>query len=157
MIPAGNLLSRTVTNQGGGTSTETFVYDGLNRMTVATDFGGAITRTTFHDASGQTVITHANGLSEISTYNKAGELIAYSKANAGGNLVDNTGWPGNPASVPTGQATVPGWMNYSPFTDETMWESVIGPDGMQVVAMKAGQQDTSNEGGGNFTNEVTDR
>ena len=151
---AGNLLSRVLY---GSSASEVFVYDGLGRMTQATDFNGNVTRTSFLDARGQTVLTHANGLSEVSTYNCAGELIAFSTSNAGGNLVDLTGWPGNPGSVPSGQATVPGWMNIGAYTDETRWASTMGPDGLQVVAMQAGQLDASEEGGGNFTHEVTDR
>jgi len=148
---AGNLLSRQVTGAAAG---EVFTYDGLGRTLTATDAVGAVTRTSFLDATGQTVLTHANGLSEISTYNKAGELIAFSKSRAGGNLVDLTGWPSNAASMPAGQATVPGWINPTGYTDETQWALTNGPDGIPVVAMRAGQLDASQEGGGNLTNEV---
>ncbi|HEV2817243.1 MAG TPA: LysM peptidoglycan-binding domain-containing protein, partial [Allosphingosinicella sp.] len=147
----GKLLSRQVTGAAAG---EVFTYDGLGRTLTATDAVGAVTRTSFLDATGQTVLTHANGLSEVSTYNRAGELVAFSKSAAGGNLLDVTGWPANPASVPSGQATMPGWWNPSSFTDETQWASTMGPDGVQVVAMRSGQLDTTVEGGGNFTNEV---
>jgi YD repeat-containing protein len=147
----GNLLSRLVTGAAAG---EVFTYDGLGRTLTATDAVGGLTRSTFFDATGQTVLTHANGLSEISTYNKAGELIAVSQSNAGGNLVDTTGWPGNPGAVPAGQATLPGWPNYSAYADETQWASTMGPDGLQVVAMRAGQLDTSEEGGGAYTPEI---
>jgi YD repeat-containing protein len=147
----GDLLSRV---QYGSSASEVFVYDGLGRMTQATDFIGGVTRTSFLDARGQTILTHANGLSEVSTYNRGGELIAFSKSNAGGNLVDLTGWPGNPGSVPSGQATVAGWMNIGGYTDETQWASTMGPDGLQMVAIQAGQLDASEEGGGNFTHEM---
>jgi YD repeat-containing protein len=149
---AGNLLSRVAV---GSPAIETFVYDGLNRLTLASDLAGALTRTTYLDALGQTIVTHANGLSEISTYDKAGELISFSRSIAGGNLVDLTGWPGNPASVPSGYANVPGWLNITPYTDETRWVSMTGPNGSPVVAMQAGQIDSSAEGGGDLTNWVT--
>jgi YD repeat-containing protein len=148
---AGNLLTRVLS---GSAASEVFVYDGLGRMTQATDFNGAVTKTFFLDSLGQTVLTHANGLSQVSTYNRAGELIAFSESNAGGNLVDVTGWPGNPGSVPSGQATVAGWVNHSDFTDETRWASTLGPDGLPVVAIQAGQLDGGQEGGGNHTNEI---
>jgi YD repeat-containing protein len=148
----GNLLSRQVY---GSTGSEVFVYDGLGRLTQSTDFNGNVTRSYFLDANGQTVITHANGLSEISTYDKAGELIAHAESNAGANLVYLADWPANPGNVPSGQAIVPGWMNPWPFTDETQWASTAGPDGLPVVAMRAGQFDGTDEGGGNYTNQVT--
>ncbi len=147
----GKLLSRHFTGVSGS---EVFTYDGLGRQLTATDFGGAVTRTTFLDARGQTVLTHANGLSEISTYNRAGELISFSRSTAGGNLVDTSNWPGHPGNVPSGQATLPGWLNPSHMVDETQWASTMGPDGLQVVAMQAGQLDASSEGGGNYTNEI---
>ena len=149
---AGQLLSRVIS---GSSASEVFTYDGLGRTLTATDFNGAVTRSTFLDSLGQTVVTHANGLSEISTYNKAGELIAYAKDEAGANLVDLTGWPGNPASPPSGQATVPGWQNWGAFTDETQWGTTAGPDGVPVVAIRSGQTDMGQEGGGNATNIVT--
>ena len=45
-------------------------------------------------------------------------------------------------------------MNPAHFTDETRWASTMGPDGLQVVAMQAGQLDAAQEGGGNYTNEI---
>ena len=148
---AGNLLSRVVTGSPGS---ESFTYDGLGRVVTATDFNNALTRTYFFDGLAQTVVIHANGLSEVATYNKAGELVSFARSQAGANLVDLGGWPANPDSVPAGQATVPGWMNPGGFTDETRWAATQGPDGVQVVAMQAGQLDASAEGGGNYTHEV---
>jgi YD repeat-containing protein len=152
----GRLLSR---HTNADATSEVFVYDGLGRLTQATDFGGNVTRSYFLDAVGQTVLTHANGLSEVSTYDRAGELIAHSESTAGGNLVDLSGWPSNPASLPSGGVTVANWQNWSANTDEAVWASTIGPDGLPVVAMKSGQVDASNAhdvaGGGNGTNAVT--
>ena len=148
---AGNLLSRTVTGSAGS---EVYTYDGLNRRLTATDFNAAVTRTSFLDSLGQTVLTHANGLNEVSTFNRGGELISFSRSGAGGNLVNSSGWPSNPDSVPSGQAIVPGWTNYGAYSDETRWASTPGPDGLPVVAMQAGQLDTSLEGGGNHTHEI---
>jgi YD repeat-containing protein len=151
----GLLLQRTVTNpQAAGTLTESFVYDGLNRMTLATDFYSNVTRTTFLDNRSQTVVTHANGLSKITTFNRGGEIISSSTSNAGANLVDLAGWPGNTQSPPGGNASVPGWLNYGDFINETAWATTTGPDGLPVVAMRTGQTDAALEGGGNFTNEI---
>jgi YD repeat-containing protein len=57
------------------------------------------------------------------------------------------------AATPGGYADVPGWLN-SWNVNETSWERVTGPDGRQVVAMKAGQTDSTEKGGGNYTNEA---
>jgi YD repeat-containing protein len=152
----GRLLSR---HTNADSTSEVFVYDGLGRLTSSTDFGGNLTKTYFLDSVGQTVLTHANGLSEVSTYNRAGELIAHAQSTAGANLVDLSGWPGNPASAPSGQATVTNWQNPSSFVEEAHWASTVGPDGLQVVAMQSGQHDVSGAedavGGGNTTNNVT--
>jgi hypothetical protein len=59
------------------------------------------------------------------------------------------------AYLPGGFASVAGWQNKSEFVDETRWAKVAGPNGSQIVAIQAGQQDVSPEGGGNYTNEVT--
>jgi YD repeat-containing protein len=71
----------------------------------------------------------------------------------GTNLVRLEGWPG-PAGAPNGQATVPGWPD-GWATTETAWKIVDGPNGRQVVAMRAGQYDPDVEGGGAYTNEFT--
>ena len=148
----GKLLSR----YGTATSTsEHFSYDGMGRQIAATDLGGGITRTVFLDARGQTVVTNANGISEVSTYNKIGEMISLSRSTAGGNLIDLAGWPGNPGNLPSGYASVPGWVNNLSVNDETRWANTIGPDGLPVAAIQAGQQDAGDEGGGGFTNQVT--
>jgi YD repeat-containing protein len=152
---AGNLRQRTVTNpsvEPGAPSTlvETFLYDGLNRMAVATDFYSRVTRTTFLDSLAQTVVTYANGLSDVTTFNRAGEIISSAQSNAGGNLIDLAGWPGNSDTLPGGNAAIPGWLNY--FSEETQWETTVGPDGIPVAAIRAGQVDASVQGGGNHTN-----
>ncbi len=78
---AGNLLSRAVAGQG----VETFVRDGLGRITASKDFNGAATSIAYTDAStgGVTTVTLANGLVQTSTYDRAGELIAYAESGAG--------------------------------------------------------------------------
>ncbi|MEI9997617.1 MAG: hypothetical protein WDM91_23685 [Rhizomicrobium sp.] len=68
----GNLLSRQVY----GKTAETFVYDGLNRMTSSVDLLGQTTTYAFNDAAGTTTVTLANGLQTTSTYNMAGWLIS---------------------------------------------------------------------------------
>jgi YD repeat-containing protein len=77
---AGNLLSK----QPNGTGpTESYVYDGLNRVKSTTDLNGVTTSIAFNDSSGTTVVTLANGLTKTSTYDKAGELISYAEAGTG--------------------------------------------------------------------------
>jgi YD repeat-containing protein len=80
---AGNLLSR----YADGQKAETFVYDGLGRVTASTDLNGQATSIAFNDASGTTVVTLANGLTRTSIYNLAGELIGYAEADS--NLLPN--------------------------------------------------------------------
>jgi YD repeat-containing protein len=78
--PAGNLLTRQI---NGSSATETFVYDGLNRISSSTDFNNVATSIAFNDASQTTVVTLANGLVTTSLYNLAGELITYTEAGSG--------------------------------------------------------------------------
>jgi YD repeat-containing protein len=95
----GNLLSRkTVGNSGSGVTfdgnTETFVYDGLGRITASTDLNGATTNIAFNDSSAATGVANqvvatltATGLVRTSVYNLAGELISYVESGATGNTV----------------------------------------------------------------------
>jgi YD repeat-containing protein len=57
-------------------------------------------------------------------------------------------------ATPSGPAHVPGWNNYY-YSPETRWERIAGPDGRPVMAMKAGQDDSIDAGGGNLSNQVT--
>ncbi|MET0183648.1 MAG: hypothetical protein ABW199_12265, partial [Caulobacterales bacterium] len=77
---AGRLLSRYTEPQTSGIA-ETFVYDGLGRLTGSTDFAGGTVTIAFNDAALTTTITTSQGLTSVSTFNKAGELI--SKADSG--------------------------------------------------------------------------
>lgn len=61
-------------------ATESYVYDGLMRVTSSTDLAGASTTFAFNDAATTTTITLANNLSRISVYNKAGELLTYTES-----------------------------------------------------------------------------
>jgi len=158
---AGRLLSKTV----AGTNPQTFVYDGLGRLISSTDANGATTLTIYRDGLNQvdTVTLPAGG----NLVNQSGwpTQPAGSQPVRGPNLVDNSrwpeevegpnlidlaNWPGNPASVPGGTATLPTWNNS--YTPETQWVSTIGPNGLPVVAMNAGQSDAYDPGGGNQTN-----
>ncbi len=68
---AGHLMQRTL----GPLSTESFVYDGLGRLTASTDLNGGATTIAFNDAATTTTILTAAGLTTVSTYNKAGDLV----------------------------------------------------------------------------------
>jgi YD repeat-containing protein len=76
----GNLLTRQTS---GTANTETFVYDGLGRMTSAVDLNGATTTYAFTNSSNTTTITLASGLIETSTYDLAGRLITYQESHTG--------------------------------------------------------------------------
>jgi YD repeat-containing protein len=92
---AGNLLSKLI---NGSSATETFIYDGLNRIISSTDFNNVATSIAFNDASQTTVVTRANGLIQTSLYNKAGGLITYTESGGGSPSVstnyryDALGW-----------------------------------------------------------------
>jgi YD repeat-containing protein len=68
---AGQLLSRFADGQ----ASETFIYDGLGRVTSSLDLNGGTTSIRFNDAASTTVVTLANGFITTSTYNRMGELI----------------------------------------------------------------------------------
>jgi Ca2+-binding RTX toxin-like protein len=70
----------------------------------------------------------------------------------GKNLVDLANWPGDPANLPTGGATVDGWWNW--YSAETAWATIEGPEGKPVVTMKGGQLNGSWQGGGGHTNYI---
>lgn len=148
----GRLVSRYVDGMSG---TEAFTYDGLGRMLTATDFHGQTTSTAFYDAVATTVVTTAEGLNRISVYNRAGELVSQTETERGRNLITATSWPENTGAVPSGAATVTGWLNYSPYTNETRWLAAAGPSGDNAVVIEAGQSDTNIIGGGNLTHTTT--
>jgi YD repeat-containing protein len=77
---AGNLLTR---QSNFSAATETYVYDGLNRIISSTDFNGATTTIGFNDATQSSVVTLANGLIRTSTYNRTGELIRFEESGPG--------------------------------------------------------------------------
>lgn len=71
---SGRMLSRAIAGQG----IETFAYDGLGRITAATDMEGTVRNISFDDASNKTKITFvASGLVQVSAYNRAGEMTAF--------------------------------------------------------------------------------
>jgi YD repeat-containing protein len=76
----GNLVSRQLSGQG----TETYLYDGLNRIVSATDAAGAVTSFTFNDAATTTTVT-LGALTRVSVFDKAGERI--SDTQSGGDVV----------------------------------------------------------------------
>jgi YD repeat-containing protein len=77
---AGNLLSKLV---NGSSATETFLYDGLNRIVSSTDFNNVTTTVAFNDAARTTIVSLANGLVQTSLFGYAGELLTYSEAGTG--------------------------------------------------------------------------
>lgn len=83
--PYGNLLSRQELASG---ASEVFVYDGLQRLTSATDFNGVATSTEYQDKDGKTVVHLAGGLVRTLVHNRAGELAAITEG--GGGLTDAT-------------------------------------------------------------------
>jgi YD repeat-containing protein len=74
---AGNLLSR---QDPVSSASELFVYDGLNRLIVSTDFNNVTTSTVFYDSTSTTVVNYANNLVATSLYNLAGDLITYTES-----------------------------------------------------------------------------
>jgi YD repeat-containing protein len=79
---AGLLASRV---NNASAAQELFFYDGLGRLTGATDMTGAATTFLFNDAASTTTATIAGGLTRIVAYNKAGELISVTES--GSNVV----------------------------------------------------------------------
>ena len=67
----------------GSTLQETYIYDGLWRMTSSTDFNGLLTEINFQDSASTTVVTVGSLISKTSVYNRAGELITYSETATG--------------------------------------------------------------------------
>jgi YD repeat-containing protein len=84
---AGNVLSKQTS---GVSNSEVFVYDGLGRLTAATDLNGGATTTVFSDSANQTIVTLANGLVRTSVFNYAGELVSYSESGTGFNTATTT-------------------------------------------------------------------
>ncbi|HEV2818693.1 MAG TPA: hypothetical protein VGW40_15895, partial [Allosphingosinicella sp.] len=77
---AGNLLSKLV---NGSTATETFLYDGLNRIVSSTDFNNVTTTVAFNDAARTTIVSLANGLVQTSLFGYAGEQLTYTESGTG--------------------------------------------------------------------------
>ncbi|MGQ7829974.1 LysM peptidoglycan-binding domain-containing protein [Altererythrobacter sp. Z27] len=69
---AGRLLQRNAQGQAA----ESFLYDGLGRMTASTDVHGGTTTFVFNDAALTTTVTSASGYTSVQSYNKAGELVS---------------------------------------------------------------------------------
>ena len=75
---AGQLL-KTYDNQystGTNFNATTYLYDGMGRVTAATDINGGVTTFSFSDAATTTTVTLASGYVVTKTYNKAGDLIS---------------------------------------------------------------------------------
>lgn len=77
--------------------------------------------------------------------------------NHNANLADLTGWPAAGGAVPTGPATLPNWHQPAHMNgaEETQWVATTGPDGAPVLAIRAGQTDLDDQGGGAMTNKFT--
>jgi trimeric autotransporter adhesin len=84
---AGKLL----TWQTDGRNAETYVYDGMGRLTSAVDVNGGTTTYAFADASTTTTVTFASGLVRTSTYTKTGELISFAKSGVASNPLGASG------------------------------------------------------------------
>jgi len=84
---AGKLLSRQM---AGSSASETFVYDGLFRQTLATDLSGASTSVAFDDLHNKTVVTLANGATQTSTYDLAGELLSTAVSASGATTITSS-------------------------------------------------------------------
>lgn len=69
---AGRLLSR----YAEGETAESFVYDGMGRLTASTDVHGGTTTFVFNDAVLTTTVTSSAGYASVQTFNKAGELVS---------------------------------------------------------------------------------
>jgi YD repeat-containing protein len=83
---AGNLLSRYTATQ----NTETFIYDGLNRLVGSTDLNGGTTSIVFNDGATMTTVTAAAGAVSTSTYNKTGDLISQTTSGSYDNTATST-------------------------------------------------------------------
>ena len=79
-----------------GEASETFLYDGMGRLTVSTAADGKATSIVFHDSTSETVITTsgASGNHVVTkTFNKAGELISSSQtAGWGASFTETTAY-----------------------------------------------------------------
>ncbi|MFZ2029934.1 MAG: LysM peptidoglycan-binding domain-containing protein [Vitreimonas sp.] len=84
---AGQLVQRTQ----GPQASESFVYDGLGRLTASTDLNGGTTNVVFNDGATTTKVTTASGYTTISTYNKAGDLLNRTDTVSGQNANTTTG------------------------------------------------------------------
>lgn len=126
------------------------IYDGFFTDTIELDDITTITGTSSADAitltHAATSLTRGGNLVDTAAWPTVGDDAR------GDNLIVLAGWPGDPLALPAGQATVAGWQNVSAYTDETQWIAGTGPGGQAAVLIRSGQQDVSQEGGGNLTN-----
>ena len=81
----GNLLQRLPTV--GATAAELYVYDGLGRVTSATDPNGALTLTAWDDTNAQTRVTYADNLTRTQAFNRAGELLSVTESAPGATAI----------------------------------------------------------------------
>jgi len=84
---AGNLLSA---RDSRTTNTQTYIYDGFDRVIGATDLAGATTSIVFTDTSNTSVVTAKDGSTTTSVYDLAGELISTSLAGSGVSAITTT-------------------------------------------------------------------
>jgi|GEM_PF-1247577 len=126
---AGRLLNRQIATSTTSSviyATESFVYDGLGRVTASTDFASNSVSTVYNDASGSTVVTNnATGLIRTSTYNLAGELVSYGESGGSGSTSYAYDADGRLRSVtdPLGRVT------YTLYDEAGRKTFDIGPDG----------------------------
>jgi len=73
----GELVSRQVIGQSGS---EVFAYDGVGRITSATDAAGHVTTISYQGASTTTTVSLSNGLTRTSVFDKAGDLLSVTES-----------------------------------------------------------------------------
>jgi YD repeat-containing protein len=84
---AGHVLTHTAKDL---TTTESFTYDGLGRVTQSVDFSNNTITTAINDST-QTTVVSKGAMTEVSLYNLAGELITVSR-NTGGSTLEQTSY-----------------------------------------------------------------
>ncbi|HEX8217533.1 MAG TPA: hypothetical protein VF577_08710, partial [Allosphingosinicella sp.] len=122
-----------------------FVYDARGLLRATIDGEGNLTRYTYSEQG---------DLEKTTTGEKVDASALGTKGPALANAVALSAWPANPASLPSGEATVTGWQNSNTLVDETGWISMVGPTGTQVAAIRATRLEPGTLGGGNTTNDV---
>lgn len=113
--------------------------------------GGISAVTQFeYDANGNLLRTIETNSRNASTPNNLVDAALWGGGQAaytGDNLVDDSGWPQDrDGSLPALGSSAGSWGVHSP--PEAEWVSTSGPYGQQVVAMRTGQSDASDPGGG---------